>query len=176
MKPGFLPGPIPGPIEIGYVARAHGIRGEVRVVLHDPESTTLTEVEQISIAGKTFDVAHARPVRGACLVGLVGITDRNQAERLRGNPVFVDRDLIPLQDGEVFLADLVGCRVMLPDGQDYGEVAAIQPGPQDLLVIHHDSVERLLPFVPVFVDSIDLDQGQIVVTPPEDLPETPLSE
>lgn len=162
------------PIELGYVARAHGIRGALRVVTHDPESTTLATINEVTIAGQTYEIVHAQAVQGAYLLQLAGVNDRNRAEQMRGQAVLVDRALIPLDEGEMFLADLIGCVAELPDGTRYGMIAAIQPGPQDLLVIHDAAVERLLPLVPAFVLSVDLEAGRVVVDPPEDLPETAL--
>ena len=78
-----------------------------------------------------------------------------------------------LADGELLLADLVGCEVELGDGTPWGRVAAIMPGVQDLLVIHDGDVERLLPLVDEFVVEIDLPRARIVVDPPDGLPESP---
>ena len=163
-----------GFVDVGYVAKPHGVRGELRVGLYNPESTVLLEAERVRVGAAAYEVAGARAVQGAVLLRLAGVSDRNQAELLRGQVVAVDRDLIPLAEGEVLLADLVGCHAVLADGSAYGTIAAIETGPQDRLVIHHGEVERLLPMVPEFVTDIDLDAGCVVVSPPEGLPETPL--
>jgi len=68
---------------------------------------------------------------------------------------------------------LVGCTAVC-DGEDYGVVAAVETGPQDRLVIHHQGVERLLPLVDEFVIDIDIPNRRIVVAPPDGLPETAL--
>lgn len=160
-------------LEIGYVARPHGVRGELRVVTHDPESTTLLDVDEIEIDRVPYRVEQARQVEGAFLLRLAGVGDRNRADTLRGKRVAVDRELIPLEEGEVFLADLVGCAVVREDGSPYGTIAAVETGVQDRLVIHDGDVERLLPLVPEFVIDVDLEEGRVVVAPPEDLPESP---
>lgn len=160
-------------LEIGYVARPHGVRGELRVVTHDPGSTTLLDVDEIELDGVPYRIEQARQVEGAFLLRLAGVGDRNRAETLRGKRVAVDRELIPLEEGEVFLADLVGCAVVREDGSPYGTIAAIETGVQDRLVIHDGDVERLLPLVPEFVIDVDLEEGRVVVAPPEDLPESP---
>jgi len=164
----------PSPVlEIGYVARPHGVRGELRVVTYDPASMTLLDVDAVDIDGVPYRIEHARQVQGAFLLRLAGLGDRNRAEALRGKRVAVDRALIPLEEGEVFLADLVGCAVVREDGSPYGKVVAIDTGVQDRLVIHDGDVERLLPLVPEFVIDVDLEEGRVVVAPPEDLPESP---
>jgi 16S rRNA processing protein RimM len=161
-------------VEIGAVARAHGIRGEVRIVLHNPESDALERAERVFVGAREVAVVSARPVNGACLVLLEGVSDRDQADALRGQPVAVARDDLALDDDEVLLVDLVGCRVELADGSDWGVVAAVETGPQDRLVIHQGEVERQLPVADAFVVEIDVEGRRVVVDPPEGLPEEPL--
>ncbi len=162
-------------IEIGGIARAHGIKGEVVVVTHDPDSETLGSVETIWVGGTEHRIRQARPTHRGWLVALEGIATRNDAERLQGQPIEVARDDLDLEDDDVLLHDLIGCRVVKADGTAWGEVAAVEAGEmQDLLVIHDGEVERLLPLVDVFVTSIDVDAGTITVDPPEGLPESKL--
>lgn len=159
-------------IEIGYVAKAHGVRGELRIVTHNPESTTLDQARSVHIGGVAFEVESARAVNGAYLLCVAGVSDRNRAEELKGKAVEVERDLVPLDDGEVILSELVGFDVFLPDGTAFGTVARIDAGPQDRLVIHHGDIERLLPYVPEFIVSVDTNEGSIVADPPEGLPQS----
>jgi len=164
-------GPREDRVEIGYVARAHGIRGELRVVMHDPGSTALDAATRVFVGQENFTVAKVRATNGAVLVTLKEVADRNRAEELKGRPVEVLRDELDLED-EVLLADLVGCSVVLESGQAWGKVAGIDSGPgQDRLVIHHDGVERLLPAVDELILDVDLEAERIVVDPPEGLPE-----
>jgi len=164
-------------VEIGYVARSHGVRGELRVITHDPDSTALESVERVYVGGQPFTVASARPTRDATLLSLDEVRDRNRADTLRGQVVEVDRDALELDEEDVLLSDLVGCTVILAaTGQPWGRVVAVEMGLQDRLVIHDGAVERLLPLVDELVLDIDLEQGTITVDPPEGLPEEPISE
>ncbi len=159
-------------VQVGYVAKAHGIRGELRVVCHNPDSTALLDGDVVYIGDERFDIGRARPVNGAILLTVVGVSDRNRADELRGKPVSVSRDQLALDDGEFLLVDLEGCEVVLDSGEPYGRVVSVETGPQDRLVIVDGDIERLLPLVPEFVVSVDLDASQIVVTPPDGLPES----
>ncbi len=162
-------------IEIGGVARAHGIRGEVVVHTHDPDSETLGRVEQIYVGGVARRIRGARDTHRGWLVALEGVDTRNDAEALQGQRVEVDRSALELGEDDVLLADLVGCAVILPDGRPWGTVAAVDPGVQDLLVIHDGDTERLLPLVDVFVTNIDLDARVVTVDPPDGLPESKIT-
>lgn len=163
----------PPRIEIGGVARAHGIRGEIVIVTHDPDSTTLADVEQIFIEGVARKIRQARDTHRGWLVALEGVDTRNDAEKLRGLPVEVDRDALELDDDDILLADLVGCEVRRPDGSAWGTIVEVVPGElQDLLVIHDGDTERLVPLVDELVPAIDLDARVVTVDPPEGIPES----
>ena len=158
-------------IEIGGIARAHGIRGEVVVHTHDPDSQILGDVESIFIGDVAYRVTGARGTHRGWLLVLEGVQTRNDAELLQGKPVTIERDQLDLDEGDVLLDDMIGCKVVLVDGTPWGVVAAVDLGPQDLLVIHDGEIERLLPMVDQFLKSVDIAAGVVTVDPPEGLPE-----
>jgi 16S rRNA processing protein RimM len=159
-------------IEIGGIARAHGIRGEVVIFTHDPDSETLGRVEAIWVGGKPRKIEHARDTHRGWLIQLEGVTTRNEAEALRGQAVEVDRDDLGLGEDEILLADLIGCAVKLVDGRPWGTIAGVEADVQDRLVIHDGEIERLLPLVEAFVKDIDLIARVVTIDPPEGLPES----
>lgn len=158
-------------VKIGVVSRPHGVRGELRVHLHNADSTAFDVVDGVFVGATHYKLASARLVKGAALLRLEGLEDRNGAERLVGSDVEVLRDELELDEDEVLLDDLVSCSLKLEDGTDWGQVAEVIQGVQDLLVIHDGDMERYLPLVDAFVLDIDLESKSIVVAPPEDLPE-----
>lgn len=158
-------------IEIGGIARAHGIRGEVVVHTHDPDSTILGDVDTIWVDGVERKIVRARGTHHGWLIALEGVATRNDAELLKGRVVEVDRSAIEMAEGDVLLDDLIGCNVVLPDGRAWGTITAVELGVQDLLVIQDGEVERMLPLVDQFVTHIDVAAGVVTVDPPEGLPE-----
>jgi 16S rRNA processing protein RimM len=164
----------PALVEVGYVSKAHGIKGEIVAIPHDASSTSLGEVSVLWIGGREYSVTRSRPVPGAFLIQVEGVSDRDVAGALRGLPVQVAREALDLDDDEMLLADLVGCRAQLPDGTAWGEIVGVEIGLQDRLVIHHDGKEKLLPVVDAFVGAVDLERRVVIVTPPEGIPEDPI--
>ncbi len=158
-------------IEIGGVARAHGIRGEVAIVTHDPDSTVLERADQIWIDQIEHRIVEARPTPKAIwLVQLAGVDTRTEAEALRGLAVEVAREALELSEADVLLLDLIGCKVQLADGTPFGEVANVEADIQNRLVIHHEGMEYLLPLVDQLVPTIDIEARLVTITPPEGLP------
>jgi 16S rRNA processing protein RimM len=131
-------------LSIGRVSRAHGLRGELRVELHFAGSDALGQVEELwlseaadSHAGaQRYVIEAARPVPKAYLVKLEGVSDRNGAEALQRRSVWVSRAALPQSDeSEYYLVDLIGAKVVGPEGE-IGTVVEIATHPSiDSVVI-----------------------------------------
>jgi 16S rRNA processing protein RimM len=163
-------------IEIGGVARAHGILGEIVIATHDPKSQVLAKLDAIWIGDQRCAIAKARHTQRGWLVLLDGVSTRTQAEGFRGKSVEILRNEIELKPGEFLFDDLVGCEVVLADGRPWGRIAEVELGYQDRLVIHDHGIERLLPFVPECIVSVDVEAGKVVVDPPEGIPEVAIAD
>lgn len=168
-------------LQIGAIRRAHGLHGLVRVHLHNPQSTALRTVCRIYIGDESaapgglvqFEVGEVRDLGGGeYLVLLEGVGDRDAAEALRGLCVYADRaDLLPPEEGEVFIADLIGCEVRLQGGEPIGSVREVlAAGGSDLLVVDRPGrTEALVPCVPEILMHVDLAARRIEIDPPEGL-------
>jgi 16S rRNA processing protein RimM len=162
-------------LEVGYVARVHGLKGELAVRTFDPESEALTSVRRLVLrlrSGEERELAllAARRAADATLVSLAGVASRSGAEAFKGATVLVHReDLPPPGEGEWFQGDLVGLEARTPDGVPLGRVTEIwNTGPVPNLVIEGPGPEPLVvPFVDEFVPEVDVQAGVLVVRPPE---------
>lgn len=128
-------------IELGYVTRPHGIRGELKVKLHFEQSDALFEVRSVLLAKgerepEAYDVDVVRRAGKGVLLALKGVSTRDAAEQLAGARVCIDRHELPaLPSDEYYLVDVIGCQVHGPDGP-LGVVQAIATHPTvDALVI-----------------------------------------
>jgi 16S rRNA processing protein RimM len=156
-------------VEIGRITRPHGIRGEVRVELHWEGSDTLAVVREVTLARRGTIIGPRRIFqarRGAGKVWLVkfeGVDDRDAAEVLRGATVSVPREALPeLEPGEYYLSDLVGARVVGPDGP-VGTVVEIRvhPSVDTLVVSTADGRTLEQPLAEPWVSNVDADAGLV---------------
>jgi len=169
-------------IELAAVVRAHGLSGELVLKPFNPDSELLGSLSQIvlrSPAGefRTFEVISRRGGADNQLLALRGITDRNQAEALRGSVVCVPRAALPaLEEGEYYLVDLVGLAVRTPEGETIGHVEDIleYPSVEALVVITHGIV-REVPNLERYVPSIDVQAGFVVVDHIDEIEPVPLA-
>ena len=75
-----------------------------------------------------------------------------------------------LEETEYWEHELVGCRAVLPDGTDVGEVSDVIVRPvQDLLEIETSGGPRLIPFVEAIVLEVDREARRVVLDPPAGL-------
>jgi 16S rRNA processing protein RimM len=165
-------------IAIGQIGRAHGIRGEVTMVVRtdDPDTrfapgtTLITEPPDRG----PLTVAAIRWHSGRLLVTFEGVHDRNAAEDLRGTLLVLDSAQIPAPDDpdEFYDHQLIGLGVVTAAGDAVGEVTDVLHHGQDLLVVRRDhgpAREALIPFVSAIVTDVDVQAGRLVIDPPPGL-------
>jgi 16S rRNA processing protein RimM len=103
------------------------------------------------------------------LIHLDGVTTRESAEALRGQPVRIaGKDARPLESGEYFLYQLIGLKVENEAGESLGTVTdLIETGAHGVFVITRDDggAPILLPNHPDVVLDIRPDELRMVVRP-----------
>jgi 16S rRNA processing protein RimM len=150
-----------GLLEIGRIARPHGVRGDVYVVL----STDRTERVDVGarVHGATGWLTVARSAAagdGRWLVSFAEITDRTTAERLANTTLHAE----PIEDPDaLWVHELIGARVVEADGTVRGTCVAVVANPAaDLLELDGGA---LVPMTFV-VDHVG---GLITIDPPDGL-------
>ena len=159
-------------IRVGFVAKAHGIKGEVRIqpVVGLPDEfknyKDLVLVDRESQERQTFKVNRSRPQAMVVIQQLEGVVDRTAAEGLCGNEVWVSRSLVPpLPEGEFYWHDLIGLQVETEGGRKLGRVETLfATAGRDILVIRDGGREYLVPLAKEFIKSSDLQNGILIVT------------
>ncbi len=154
---------------LGVIGAPHGVRGDVRI-------RTFTEIpEDIAAYGELTDDAgrlwrlslRGRHKNGV-LASLRGIGDRNAAERLRGQRLYVARARLPELEAETYYhTDLIGLEARTEDGRVIGDIAMVQDfGAGPLLEITNaQGGTLLLPFTAARVPVVDIAGGKVVLAP-----------
>lgn len=147
-------------LEIGRIARPHGIRGEVVV---DPVTNRPERFEPGAVhhgPDRTLVVERARSHKGRWIVGYEGVADRDAAEALRGAVLTAERlDT----ERELWAHELIGAQVVDASREPQGRVVSVEVNPaHDILVLDSGAL------VPV-VFIRDFDGTTVVVDAPEGL-------
>jgi 16S rRNA processing protein RimM len=153
-------------VAVGRVTRAHGVRGEVSVlVLSEVEDRFGPGSEVLLEDGRSLTVRTSRPHRSRLLVTFEGIPDRTAAEPLAGAYLFVDgRDVPEPPEDSFWPHDLEGSEVVTEDGRSLGAIAEVVHGEaNDIWVARRDGRETLVPALKDVVVSVDVAGKRVVI-------------
>ena len=167
---------------LGRVTGAHGLKGEVKIVAFTakPEDVAAYGALTSADGSRTIEITSFRGAGGGAIIArLRGITDRNEAEALKGLELFVHRSALPpaLAD-EYYHSDLIGLTATSVDGEALGKIVAVHNfGGGDLLELRpvQGSQTELIPFESTHVPKVDLESGYVtIVRPAYEEDESPL--
>lgn len=169
-----------GWLAIGKITSPQGLKGEVRVYPDSDFPQRFLEPGQrwLLSAGdsqpQAVELLAGRYVdgKGLYVLQFAGVSDRNQAEALRGALILVpEGDRPPLEPGEFHLLDLIGLPVIDQATQtQVGTVISVIPAGNDLLEVETlDHQQALIPLVREIVPVVDLENGRIEITAPPGL-------
>ncbi|TMH41147.1 MAG: 16S rRNA processing protein RimM [Betaproteobacteria bacterium] len=149
---------------MGRVAAAYGVRGWIKVAPGGGVAQTLAGVREWWIGDELHLVAAAKLHSASVVAKLDGIETREQAMRLKGARVAIERAaLVDPGEGHYYLADLIGLEVRNEQDEVLGTVKQwLSNGAQDVMEVA-GSRTRLIPWASAIVKEVDLGAGRIVV-------------
>ena len=163
---------------VGRILRPHGLRGEVRMRVLTDDPARLPQLDRVYLAdspddpmpGKR-DLLSLRFNKDVALLSIAGCRNRNEAELLRDKTVMISIDQAPpLQDGEYYLFELIGLRVIADDIEIGLVKEVLQTGANDVYVIDGGKFgEVLVPAHDETILNIDFAARTIAMSLPEGL-------
>lgn len=157
-------------LRIGVLSTPHGVKGEISIypTTDDPERFRELEEAFISINGemKSVHVISCKYKKNMPVLGFEEYSNIDEIEPLRGAELYVDREnAIELEDGEYFLADVIGFEVISDEGRvgtikDYIENEADQV---IFIIETDDGTEKMIPDIPEFISEVDLEESKMYV-------------
>lgn len=156
-------------VAVGRLGRAHGVRGEVRL---DPLGGLPRGLEGYTRfylgdrnGSRIVALESWRPSGRHLLVKLDGVDTPEAVRAVSGATLYVVRaEMPPLEPGEYYHVDLLGCAVRDEEGRDLGSVVdVLATVSYDLLVVDSGGREWMVPVVDQHVPTLDLERRVIVV-------------
>ena len=156
---------------IGTIVGIRGVRGEVRVkyFTDHPEYYLDTKIFFIE-SGEKLIPTKIRKLKSAnkgwCII-FEGISSRDAAEKIQGYRLFLpDTQLEPLEKGEFFLHQLIGCRVEDTNGFFLGNVTNfLETAANNVFEVQNGKNEFLIPDVPHVVLELDIEKQKMIIDP-----------
>lgn len=159
---------------LGVITGSFGVRGEARIKSFCADATAIGDYGPLSneAGTTTYKLTITRPVKEGFSVRLSGVTNKEQADALKGTRLYAPRSALPvLPDDEYYYTDLIGLNAMNTGGELIGKISAVHDhGAGEILEIARTggSGTALIPFTLAIVPTVDLSAGLVVVDMVED--------
>jgi len=171
----------PGRLVVGRLRKPHGLKGDLTLfpITDAPEtvfapgrSVWLVGLDGEPVAGPLV-IERSRAYHREWLIKFAGAERREHIDPWRGLFLAAPAsELEPPKDDEVYLHELDGFAVRLPDETPLGLVSAVYELPSGVMIeVQGPKREFLLPYKKEFVQQVDRAGRRLVVTPPDGLVE-----
>lgn len=154
---------------VGVITNTHGLRGEVKVFPTTEDPERFRDLKEVLLdTGKEWlelEVSSVRFFKNLVIVKFKEFNSINEIEQYKGKDLYVSREnAIPLEEGEYYLADIIGAAVVTEDGAVFGELKdVLETGANLVYVVLHEGKEVLLPVIPDCVKNVDVEQRKVTV-------------
>ena len=157
-------------LEVGQIVNTSGLKGLLKVIPYTDDKTRFEELTNLYIEEKgqrkEFAIESVRYVKNFVLLKLKGIDRIEDAEKVKGYYLTIDRkDAKELDEDTYFITDLLGLEVYTEEGKLLGILDDIFPtGSNDVYVVKDDLGKQiLLPAIADVIQKVDLSQKKITV-------------
>ena len=155
---------------VGVIANTHGIRGEVKVYPTTDDINRFKKLKKCILdTGKEYidlNVESVKFFKNMVILKFKEYNNINDIECYKGKDILVSRDnAVKLEKGEYYIADILGAKVILEDGSEFGVLEDVmQTGANDVYVDKTlDNKEVLLPKIDECVKKLDIENKIVTV-------------
>ena len=159
-------------LRVGTIVTTHGLKGEVKVYPTTDEPERFYDLKKVWLdrSGKMenmiqLEVENVRFSKNLALVKFKEYDSIDDVMAIRKGELYVDRaDAIPLAEGEYFVGDIIGCRVLDENDAELGTVKEfIETGAHDVMLVKTDGKDLMIPYCDPFIIEKAPEEGYIRV-------------
>ena len=157
-------------LKVGVITTTHGVRGEVKVYPTTDEPERFLELDHVLLdTGKEFrdlEIKNVRFFKNLVILKFKGIDNINDIEKYKGHDLWIPREEgQELDEDEYYIADLLGLRVILDDGTEFGTLKNVmETGANDVYIIDTNAHgEVLVPAIRECIQDIDLEKNIMTI-------------
>ncbi|MEL7609823.1 MAG: ribosome maturation factor RimM [Bacillota bacterium] len=156
-------------LRTGLIVRPHGVNGAVKLMPLTHDVARFHKLKEAYIEnGAAYEPVAVERVSvqpDAVTLWFAGISTRDEAEKLRGKYLCVDRaHAVELPEGRYFVTDLIGCRVF-SGAEELGTLEdVLETGANDVYVVRGKRM-LLIPALKKLLTQVDVAQKRILLDP-----------
>lgn len=155
---------------VGVISSTHGVRGEVKVFPTTEDVQRFKKMKEVLLdTGKEklpLEIEGVKFFKQFAILKFKGYDNINDIEKYKGKELWVTREnAVPLEENEYYIADLIGLTVISDEKEELGTLTdVLQTGANDVYVVKlKDGKEGLFPAIADCVQSVDLENGTMIV-------------
>ena len=157
-------------LRVGVITSTHGIRGEVKVFPTTDDVNRFKKLKKVFLeVGKEYKelkISSVKFFKNMVIVKFEGLNNINDVERFRQLSLYVTReDAVKCEEGEYFIADLIGLQVVTDTGETLGILKdVLQTGANDVYIVEMENKkEVLLPAIKDCILNVSLEENKMEV-------------
>ena len=155
-------------IIIGRVVKAVVIKGEIKVSPITDDMMRYKKLKTVYITGIPYQILSCRFDKAFVFLKLNGFFTRDDAEKIVGDYLEIDRVNAIVPENGYLIADIEGCKLFLSDGEEVGVITDVaQYGAADVFTIEGNGKVCRCPFLNKVIEKIDVESKIIVANKKE---------
>ncbi len=151
-------------LRVGVITTTHGIHGEVKVFPTTDDIRRFDDLKKAVLVRRSeqmdVHVAGVKYLKNQVILKLEEIESVEQARLYQNAELYVRReDAVPLEEGEYYIGDLIGLKVVTDEGKTLGTLTDVmETGANDVYIVTTpENKEILLPAIGECILDIDLE-------------------
>ena len=160
-------------LEGGKICTSHGVKGLLKIEHLCDSPKVLASAKRVYMRERDGSFVEKK-IKSASvagqfvLMGIEGIDSREEAIAYRGRLIYLHREDIPIADGAMLIADMIGLPVYHAEsGESLGEISDISDvAGRRIYTVNYQGRDVLIPDVPEFIKEISEERGMAVLPIP----------
>ena len=157
-------------LRVGVISSTHGLKGEVKVFPTTDDATRFKSLKNVMMdtgsGHMNLEIQGVKFFKNMVILKFKEFDSINEVEKYKGKDLLIKRDqAVALGPDENFIFELIGLRVVLEDGTEFGTLTdVIKTGANDVYEVKtKEGKEVLLPAIKQCVLGVDLEEGTVTV-------------
>lgn len=157
-------------LKVGVITTTHGVRGEVKVYPTTDEPERFLDLDYVLLDTRKelrrLDIKNVRFFKNLVILKFDGIDNINDIEKYKGCDLWIPREEAQeLAEDEYYIADLLGMKVILDDGTEFGTLKNVmETGANDVYIVDSPGHgEVLLPAIKECILDVDVEANTMTV-------------
>ncbi|MBS0000129.1 MAG: 16S rRNA processing protein RimM [Cyclobacteriaceae bacterium] len=161
--------------QLGYIIKPHGLQGDLSIFLDTDQPEAYQTMESVFVQIKQklvpFSIDHLQIRGNRAIVGFDNVNNIEEAEKLKGNLLFLPLDMLPpLPPDQFYYHEVIDYTIIDESGQKIGRITQVfETSGNDLFAVDHRGHEVLIPVQDDFIVRVDHEKNEIHMRLPDGL-------